>query len=91
MIDSMNWLESYARSATTYSLSSPVYEFLSLSDIVFLPSGQPESQRVAESVDTDMDLCAEPTSAATEGLRCLSSFFLTPPQRKDGPARPCCR
>ena len=53
-----------------------VYEFLSLSNIVLLPSGQPESQRVAKSVYTDMDLRAEPTSTATESLRCLpSSFF----------------
>ena len=73
MIDSMNWLESYSVCDHILTIES-VYEFLSLSDIVLLPSGQPESQRVAESVDTDMDLCAEPTSAATEGLRCLSSL-----------------
>ena len=36
---------------------------------MLLPSGQSVSQRVAEAVDTDMDLCSEPTSAATEGLR----------------------
>ena len=56
-----------------------IYEFLSLGDIVLLPSGQPVSQRVAESVDTDMDLCTEPTSAAPEGLRCLSSSFFDAP------------
>ena len=56
-----------------------VYEFLSLSNIVFLPSGQPESQGVAKSVYTDMDLRAEPTSAATESLRCLPSGFFDAP------------
>ena len=55
------------------------YERLGLSDIVLLPSGQSESQRVAEAVDTDMDLCSEPTSATTEGLRYLTPLFLGAP------------
>lgn len=56
-----------------------VYEFLSPSNIVLLPSGQPESQRVAKSVYTNMDLCAEPTSTATESLRYLPSVFFEAP------------
>ena len=44
------------------------YELVGLSHIVLLPSSQRESQRIAEAVDTHMDLCAEPTPATTKGL-----------------------
>ena len=54
-------------------------EFLSPGDIVLMPCGQFESERVAEPVDTYMDLRAEPTPAATKSLRPLSSGFLDAP------------
>ena len=46
----------------------PGYELGSLSDIVFLPSGQPIPQGIAEAIHTYVDLCSEPTSASTKGL-----------------------
>ena len=55
------------------------YELLSLSDIVLLSSGQHEPQGIAEAIDGHVDLCSEPTSASTEGLRCLPTVFLGAP------------
>ena len=55
------------------------YEFLSLSNIVLLSSGQHEPQGIAEAIDGHVDLCSEPSSAPTKGLRCLPTLFLGAP------------
>ena len=54
-------------------------EFLGPGNIVLMPCGQFESERVAEPVDAYMDLRAEPTPAATKGLRPLTSGFFDAP------------
>ena len=45
------------------------YELLSLSNIVLLSSGQHEPQGIAKAIDGHVDLCSEPSSAPTKGLR----------------------
>ena len=45
------------------------YEFLSLSNIVLLSSGQHEPQGIAEAIDGHMDLRSEPSSTLTKSLR----------------------
>tara|TARA_B100000315_G_scaffold191793_1_gene182150 strand:- start:384 stop:539 length:156 start_codon:yes stop_codon:yes gene_type:complete len=44
------------------------YQLLGLGDVVALPSGQRKPQWVAETINTYMDLRAEPASAPAKGL-----------------------
>ena len=50
-------------------------QFLCLGDVVPLPSGQDESQGVAQAVHAHVDLGAEPAPAAAQGLASLSPVF----------------
>ena len=51
-------------------------QVLGLGNIVALPSGQAETQRVSQSIHRHMDLSGESTSAASESL--LAVFFSAP-------------
>ena len=51
------------------------YEFGSLSHFVLLSSGQRKSQGIAQTIDTHVDLCREPSTTATEGLGRLPTVF----------------
>jgi hypothetical protein len=57
----------------------PINQVASLGDVVTLPAGQGETQRVSQRVGTYMDFGAEPTSAASECLRFLSTVFFGAP------------
>ncbi len=42
-----------------------------------LPSGQQKAQRVAQGIDIDMNLSAEPTAAPSEGLGGLTTVLFS--------------
>ena len=46
-----------------------------LGDVVLLPSGQDESQGVAQAVHAHVNLGAEPTAAPSQGLGCLATLL----------------
>ncbi len=50
-----------------------------LRDVMALAASQKEAQRIAQSVYAGVDFGAEPTSAASERLGGLASFFLEAP------------
>ena len=63
---------SYPLSAST---CSPADQLLRLGDVVLLPSGQDESQGVAQGVHAHVNLGAEPAAAPAQGLGRLATLF----------------
>ena len=54
----------------------PLQQVLGLGNVVTLPRGQAETQRVPQAIHRHMDFGGETTSAASEGL--LAVFFSAP-------------
>ena len=54
--------------------------------VAFAP-GQDEVQGITQSIDFGMDFGAKPAPTAPQGLRVLSTLFLTPPPHTDGHAQ----
>ena len=55
------------------------HQGLSLGDVMALPCGQLEAQRVAQSIHAHVDLGTEPASAASQSLGSLTALFLEAP------------
>ena len=62
-----------------------------LTNVRFLSSSQVQPQRVAQSIDCDMNLGGEPTATTTQRLRFLPATFFVRQRRKDVPAQWCCQ
>ena len=62
----------------------------SLPNVGCLSSRQPQAQRIAQPIDSDMNLSAEPTTATSQRLRCLTATFFGRQRHMDGPGRWCC-
>lgn len=54
-------------------------QFISLCNVMSLPSRQKKSQWITQSIYTRMDFRTEPTPTASQGLDCLSSSFFEAP------------
>jgi hypothetical protein len=55
------------------------HQGLSLGDVMALPRGELEAQGVAQSIHAHVDLGTEPASAASQGLRSLTTLFWEAP------------
>ena len=62
-----------------------------LGDIVALPPGQSQSQRIAQPINQHVYLGAKATTTAPQGLLSLPTTFFVPRPHRDGPARWCYR
>ncbi len=54
-------------------------QVFSLGDIMALPAGQSEPQRITQRINRHMDFGAEPAPAASECLGCLAAVFFDAP------------
>ena len=62
-----------------------------LTNVRILPGSQVQTQRIAQTIDYDMNLGGEPTTTTSQRLCLLATAFFVPRQRRDVPAQWCCQ